>query len=211
MQERFEYFKEMYYKELESKELLMNRFTTNLTIVTILMSALIYCIQNINDLKQTIFFWPLSILGIISLILNLLIIVFLLIHIYGKNYGFIPNPLVLNNRFKYLENYYSNYPSQNTDAESHFKNEIYDYYVEAAAHNYEVNEIRTATMGTVNRLIILSVISTLLTVSCYVPSFFKDDANTQKVEIIKKQETNIQKDRNTQEIKTINNGGSRNE
>lgn len=202
MEDRLEFFKELYYKELESKELLANRFTTNLTIVTFLIGGLLFCIKNVNDLESSKIYFIFLIFALLSSLIDVAIIVLLLNHIRGKEYAFLPSPQKLQERYKELELHYQSYPSvTQDDIENAFKKDLYEYYVEIGNHNFIVNDTRIKLLNTVNPLIIVSVITTALTLSCFVPNFFKDDSNVQKVEIIQEEKSTFSQQVNKSSVK----------
>jgi len=184
--DRLEFYKELYYKELESKEILSSRFNTNVTLVTFIFAGLFFCIKNINDIKDDAWsFYPFLVLAAISIIMNVIIIVLLCQYLAGRNYEFIISAKELNDRHEFLKGYYEPYPHLMEKAESQFKEEIINYYISAAHYNFHVNDARIKKMGRVQECIIVSIIATLLSISCYIPTFLKEDANVQKVEMFK--------------------------
>ncbi|WHZ60085.1 hypothetical protein [Metabacillus hrfriensis] len=80
------------------------------------------------------------------------------------------------------------YPSE--EAEGHFEEYLIETYEKLANYNFEVNDKRYKTIGNANLFIIMSVITTLLTLGCYVPSMFKKDAGIQEVKLIGDTDTN---------------------
>lgn len=92
MEFKYEFFKEQYDKQQELKESLNNRFTIIMTIVPLLFTGIFFCFKNINDLeKYPFWFYSVSILGFISLILDVIIIALLMRHFLGKNMKFSNN------------------------------------------------------------------------------------------------------------------------
>lgn len=193
--DRLEFYKELYYKELESKEILATRFTTNVTLVTLLFGGLIFCIKNINDIKDDWWtFYPFLIFGTIAIIANIRILILLGEYLAGKEYEFMHSAKTLDDLHKSLKNYYQQEQQQQgkqeqtnpmEQADAKFEEKLINYYISAAHHNFYINDERIRKMGKTQALIIASVVATLLAISCYIPTFFKEDANVQKVEIFK--------------------------
>ncbi|WP_141530279.1 hypothetical protein [Priestia megaterium] len=183
--DRLEFYKELYYKELESKEILATRFTTNVTLVTFLFGGLFFCIKNLNDIKGGWFFYLFLVFGTIAIIANIRILILLCEYLAGREYEFIHSAKTLDDRHTLLKNHYGQYPNSPDQADIQFEQEIINYYISAANHNFHVNDSRIKKMGRAQECIIASVIATLLAISCYIPTFLKEDANVQKVEIYK--------------------------
>lgn len=182
--DRLEFYKELYYRELESKEILATRFTTNVTLVTLLFGGLIFCIKNINDIKDNwLTFCPFLLFGTIAIIANIRILILLGEYLAGKEYEFMNSAKKLDDLHKSLKDYYQQQPDQTVQADAEFEERLINYYINAAHHNFYINDERIRKMGKTQTLIILSVVATLLASSCYIPTFFKEDANVQKIEI----------------------------
>ncbi|MGZ0879613.1 hypothetical protein ACWZQY_026980 [Priestia megaterium] len=183
--DRLEYYKELYYRELESKELLANRFATNISIVTLLFAGLVFCVKNVNDLKEDWYFYIFLAFTAISIIANIVIIVLLSKYLAGSEYEFVPSARELETHYEKLKLFYLGRPSSTENAESEFRKDLITYYLDAADFNFRVNDVRIKKMVRVHKCIIISVTTTILAASCYIPTFFKEDANVQKVEIFK--------------------------
>lgn len=184
MEFKYEFFKEQYDKQQELKESLNNRFTIIMTIVPLLFTGIFFCFKNINDFeKYPFWYYELINLGFISLILDVIIIVLLMRHFKGEVYEIFQQPSEWERVYKEYETYENNQP--NPDVEKDFKAFLCQEYSRISNHNWNVNDKRRASLNLAHNFIIASLITTLLSVSCYIPSFFGDDANTQKVEITK--------------------------
>ena len=179
---KLEFFKEQYEKQQELKESLGNRFTIIMTIVPLLFGAIFFCFKNINDLeKYPIFFWSLLVCASTSLVFDGILIFLLLKHFRGEVYEVMPRPSEWDRVYKEQETYVNNEP--NPDVEDDFKKYLCKEYLRISDHNWGVNNTRIIRLNRVHSFIIYSLISTLLAVICYFPSFFYDNSNTQKVEI----------------------------
>ena len=180
-----EFFRELYEKELQIKESLANRFTIIISIVTLLFGATVFCFMNINDLENhPILFTLVIIFGIISLLIDALILFLLLIHFGGQDYLILPRAKALGDYYKGLEDFSVKNPNLGFEVDAHFNEYLFNKYIEMADHNFEVNDNRVNRLNLVHTLIIISTMFTLVTFVCYIPYFFSDDSNTQKVDII---------------------------
>ncbi|MGG0476060.1 hypothetical protein ABEY96_28165, partial [Priestia aryabhattai] len=120
-------------------------------------------------------------------------------YLAGREYEFLNRAQILDNRHKQLINHYNqqqlinpyNQSNSQAQADAHFKEDVINYYINAANHNFNVNDGRIKQMGKAHECIILSVVVTLLAIACYIPTFIKKDANVQKVEIYKPAEDNL--------------------
>lgn len=92
--------------------------------------------------------------------------------------------------YKEHETYENN--QLNPDVENDFKASLCQEYLRISNYNWNVNDRRRERLNLAHNFIIASLIVTLLSVGCYIPSFFGDDANTQKVEITKTPKINLQ-------------------
>lgn len=181
---KLEFFKEQYDKQQELRESMYNRFTILMSIVPLLFTAIFFCIKNINDLENhPIFFWLLIAFAIISVVLDVIILGLMFLHFKGETYLIIPRPSKWESVFKDCETYEDN--QINPEAEDDFKKHLCNEYMKTSNHNWGVNRKRKRRLNLTHYFIMSSVISTILAVSCYFPSFFYDNANTQKVEITK--------------------------
>jgi hypothetical protein len=182
MDDKLSFFKEQYEQQLQLRESLTNRFTIIISIVTLLFGGIFYCIMNINDLENFRYsFWILIEAAIVSVVLDAIIVVLLLLHFRGADYSYMPSPKALDDVYKQLERAKQAQPS--LDVETEFKKRLYQAYIEASEHNWNVNDGRRKRLGRIHVLIVCSFITTLIAIACYVPSFFYDSANTQKVEV----------------------------
>ncbi|MEM1505913.1 hypothetical protein RG959_21175 [Domibacillus sp. 8LH] len=187
--DRIEIFKENYHKELESREYLQNRFSTNVTIVTLLLAALLYCIKNAGSIEYTKyfysdFFWIFYISLIFSVATSIYIIVILLINLLGAPYKRIPSSQILNSYYQDLVKYYEDYPEAEGNPDSEFEKSMTEYYIEIGTYNMEVNEKRTKNIGNAHIGIIVLAVTILISLMFYVPTFLEKDANVQKFEIV---------------------------
>ncbi|MBT2716596.1 hypothetical protein [Bacillus sp. ISL-57] len=187
---KYEFFKEQYDKQQELKESLNNRFTIIMTIVPLLFTGIFFCFKNINDLeKYPFWYYELINFGFISLILDVIIIVLLMRHFKGEVYEIFQQPSEWERVYKEYETYENNQP--NPDVENDFKAFLCEEYSRISNHNWNVNDKRRESLNLAHNFIIASLITTLISVGCYIPSFFGDDANTQKVEITKTPKINL--------------------
>ncbi|MDQ0975870.1 hypothetical protein QFZ31_005748 [Neobacillus niacini] len=200
MEYKLEFFKEQYDKQIEVKEALGNRFALITTIVPLLFGGIFFCISNINDLENhPLSFWFLIGLGAISLILDIIIVVLLVGYFKGENYLYLQQPRVWYDIYEQCKTYTNNQP--NPDVEEDFKNYLTEEYAKFSEYNWHVNNVRRNRLNLTHKFIIASIFSTLIACTCYFPSFFYDDANTQKVEITKHPTIKIQ------EVQNVNKSG----
>lgn len=187
---RLELYKELYQTELDSKEKVLTRFTTNISIVTILFTGLFFCIKNINDIKDTKYFICFVALVIIAATINLVTLVMLCVLLLGKKYSFIPPVIEIEKKYQEYKKYYDAYPNGDVHLQQKFYQNILDVYTNAASRNFKVNMQSVKQINFINACIIGSVIATMLALSCYIPTFLKEDANVQKMEIMQSKKDN---------------------
>nr|WP_280169329.1 hypothetical protein [Priestia megaterium]MDH3183539.1 hypothetical protein [Priestia megaterium] len=102
---------------------------------------------------------------------------------------YIPTAENLEKYYQDLVSHYTEYPKDDEDpeesADNTFSEHLFNTYTEATTHNMKMNERRFKIMANGNTLLFSAIVATLLALACYVPTFFEDDANVQKVEVIK--------------------------
>lgn len=188
----YEFYKEQYERQQQVKESLTNRFTVLLTIVPIIFGGLFFCIKNVNDLKSHPFlFWSLIVFATISLFFNALVIWNIILYFNGKTYEFFQSPKAwekVYNEHKYLSDGFT----KNQELDDDFKESLTKEYLRISDYNWKVNVKRIIELNKTHKFIIYSVVLTLFSLSCYLPSFFFDDANTQKIEITKAPKIQLQ-------------------
>lgn len=126
-------------------------------------------------------------MGIAILSIIALIVVFVSF-VPGRT-SYIPTAEYLENYYQELVSYYSEIlnddeaPEESADTE--FSKQLFKAYTEATTHNMKMNKRRFKIMASGNTFLFSTIVGTLLALSCYVPTFFEDDANVQKVEVVK--------------------------
>ncbi|MDN3233415.1 hypothetical protein [Priestia megaterium] len=193
---RLELYKEMYQKELEVKETLTNRFISNLSVLTFASAGLAFCVKNVHDIQDDkVFPYFLVFMGIAILSIIALIIVFIGF-VPGETY-YIPTPEILEQYYQKLVSHYTtSYPNDEEDpekdekdpeelADNLFSEHLYTVYKDATTNNMEINHRRFNIISRANTFLFSTIVGTLLALACYVPTFFEDDANVQKVEVVK--------------------------
>ncbi len=170
-----EFYKEQYYKEIERKDKLNEKFNSLLTIITIIGGGLFIILDKVSSIINSKEYYAISIIiPILFIIGTLLVLIFKYMYnvYYEKKYTYLNSLAKIEEKRKEYEEYYSTY------YEEHFKStektveqlveekmteNIKENLIEATDKNSKTNNERIYNNVILNRLILtLGLIMSLL-------------------------------------------------
>ena len=170
-----EFYKEQYYKEIERKDKLNEKFNSLLTIITIIGGGLFIILDKVSSIINSKEYYAISIIiPILFIIGTLLVLIFKYMYnvYYEKKYTYLNSLAKIEEKRKEYEEYYSTY------YEEHFKStektveqlveekmteNIKENLIEATDKNSKTNNERIYNNVILNRLILtLGLILSLL-------------------------------------------------
>lgn len=179
----FEHFKELYYKELERKEVINSRLQWSISVFVILTAANIYCLNLLFKLEENMNWAMILFYGYTSITL-IFAAIFLAIPLWGKKTKYLPLPSELNSYYKSLLTHYENQQDIEKCIKDAYEDYLIETYVACTESNTKLNDGKSKMISMANVTIIISSIFLLLAFVIIAPvSANKDDIY--KIEIIK--------------------------
>jgi hypothetical protein len=183
-----EFYKDLYFKELERSDQILNLFNIPMTLLTILSSGCFYFITNFDysvGKCQTAFFLAF----ITGIILCLIYAMYFLIVAYGgfsKSYEYngLSDPHALNIWKKELETYYEKYFQDKAKAEVQFQDFIRESMFEITQHNMEVNDEKHRLIYRSKKSLVYALILSLITLVPFGYNYFNKEEKIQKIELV---------------------------
>lgn len=183
-QERYSFYKELYFKELERKEQISTRIQWIISFWVLLMGAIIYSLNNMYKIPESFHIFYYIILCCVILIL-IRATVYILQCLWGRKILYLPDPQASELRFKDLEVHYKDYPGE---AQKQFEKETDELLVEILKSNIEVNDVVITKITKAIQHMIISTIFLLFSFIFLLPDFIKAEEPTSKIEIINHKE-----------------------
>jgi hypothetical protein len=188
---QFEFYKELYFKENERRQEVLNSLNIPIAIITALSSASYFFITSfdykIESFLSGIFIALISITGIC-----LLFAIYFLIRAFsdftkGYEYSGIPYTNELYNWNKNLEDHFEEYENDRTLAKEHYSVFITENLVKHTEHNMYVNDKKHGYIYRSKKFLIIALILTLITLIPFGYNHFKKDSTVHKVELMEKE------------------------
>ncbi len=185
---QFEFYKELYFKENERRQEVLNSLNIPIAIITALSSASYFFITSfdykIESFLSGIFITLISITGIC-----LLFAIYFLIRAFsdftkGYEYSGIPYTNELYNWNKNLEDHFEEYENDRTLAKEHYTIFITENIVKHTEHNMYVNDKKHGYIYRSKKFLIIALILTLITLIPFGYNHFKKDSTVHKVELM---------------------------
>jgi hypothetical protein len=188
---QFKFYKELYFKENERRQEVLNSLNIPIAIITALSSASYFFITSfdykIESFLSGIFIALISITGIC-----LLFAIYFLIRAFsdftkGYEYSGIPYTNELYNWNKNLEDHFEEYENDRTLAKEHYTVFITENLVKHTEHNMYVNDKKHGYIYRSKKFLIIALILTLITLIPFGYNHFKKDSTVHKVELMEKE------------------------
>ncbi|AVP46921.1 MULTISPECIES: hypothetical protein [Bacillus cereus group] len=185
---RNEFYKELYYKEIERREQLSNRVNLPFSILTLIFGGLFYTVQNNNLIKigwLHDIYYVLTVLSIGMLLANIGV---LFRASFGYKYGYVPSAQLIKDHETALEDYYRTNSNLSEDkikeaVDDDLKEYINGIYITTANNNAKKNDLKSGWLRIGSYGIIASITLLILTFVCFAPSFINKEEKVQKVVI----------------------------
>ncbi len=200
---QFDFYKDLYFKENERRQEVLNSLNIPIAIITALSSATYFFITsfdyNIESFLTGIFISLISITGIC-----LLFSIYFLIRAFsdftkGYEYSGIPYAKELYDWNKSLEDYYQEHEGNKDLAKDHYLKFITENLVKHTEHNMYVNDKKHGYIYRSKKFLIISLVLTLITLIPFGYNYFKKDTKAYKVELIN---SNTLPEKDTETINT---------
>ncbi|MCZ2259856.1 hypothetical protein [Sporosarcina sp. G11-34] len=187
---RAEFFKELYYRELERKEHVNNRFNWTVGIFIIFIGANIYCLNLMLKLNEIQ--WAMKLLYGCTTLGMFAASIFLAIPLWAKKVSHLPLASQLNNHYSNLRNHYANEENIDKLVNEAFNNYLVDIYIPCTESNTNLSDEKMKMTSLGNVAMIISLVFLLLTYVVIAPSE-ADQEELYKVLILEGGETHAGK------------------
>lgn len=184
----FEFYKELYFKENERRQEVLNSLNIPIAIITALSSASYLFITSF-DYRIEVFLSAIFI-GMISITsICLLFAIYFLIRAFsdftkGYEYSGIPYTNELYDWNKKLERHFEEYENDKELANEHYTVFITENLVKHTEHNMYVNDKKHGYIYRSKKFLIIALILTLITLIPFGYSHFNKDVTVHKVELM---------------------------
>ncbi len=184
----FEFYKELYHKENERRQEVLNSLNIPIAVITAIASATYYFITTFD--YETEPFLRAIFIGLISLsILSLLFAIYFLIRAFsdftkGYEYSGIPYVKELFDWNKDLEDYYASIGQNIKEAKKHFENFLIENMVKHIDHNMYVNDKKHGFIYKSKKFLVLSIVFSLLILIPFGYNYFQKKDKVHKVELV---------------------------
>ena len=184
----FEFYKELYHKENERRQEVLNSMNIPIAVITAIASATYYFITtfdyNTEPFLKAIF------VGLIFLsIISLLLSIYFLIRAFsdftkGYEYTGIPYVKELFDWHSDLENYYTSIGQNISTADQHFENFLIENMVKHIDHNMYINDKKHGFIYKSKKFLVLSIVFSLIILVPFGYNFFHKKTLINKVELV---------------------------
>jgi hypothetical protein len=187
---QFEFYKELYFKENERRQEVVNSLNIPIAIITALSSASYFFITSFNY-KIESFLFGIFVTLISLTVICLLFAIYFLIRAFsdltkGYEYSGIPYTNELYNWNKNLEDHFEEYKNDRALAIEHYTLFITENLVKHTEHNMYVNDKKYGYIYRSKKYLIIALILTLITLIPFGYNHFKKDSTVHKVELMEK-------------------------
>ena len=188
--DQFDFYKELYFKENERRQEVLNSLNIPIAIITALSSAAYFFITSfdytIDFFLSRIFITLISITGIC-----LLFAIYFLIRAFsdftkGYEYSGIPYTKELYDWNKKLEDHFEKYKNDRSLAKEYYTEFITETLVEHTEHNMYVNDKKYGYIYHSNKFLIIALVLTLTTLIPFGYNYFKKDGKIHQIELVEK-------------------------
>lgn len=187
---RFEYFKDLFYKELERKEHINTRHNWTVGVFIILIGANIYCLNLIFELKNVE--WAMILLYGCTTAATILGGVFLAIPMRMKKGKDLPLALDQKNYYATLESHYPDSDDKYKIVDATFSNYLVDLYVEGTDDNKKTTDSKSKMTALGSTSMLVSLVFLLLTYVVVAPEKANQD-DIIKVKVIEGRDISVEK------------------
>lgn len=152
--ERFEYYQQLYWHEIEAREHLNSRLQVPLAIIVALGGVLGFMLQNYEHKSLT---WTTGsfIFFVLGASVALIVATTLFIRSgYRHAYLFLPTAQVIEAHRANLETYYTTYPDPNLSPADAFDEYVLKHYIDYSTVNSTINDTRSSKLHQTNTAII---------------------------------------------------------
>lgn len=186
--EKFSFYKELYHKENERRQEVMNALNIPIAVITALASAVYFFITTF-DYNIESFLTIIFLISISAVIICLIIAIYFLIKAFsnftkGYEYLGISYTQDLYDWNKELEDYYNEYPDTETTPQKEFESFLIESFVKHTEHNMYVNDKKYGHIYKSKKFIIITLILSMLTLIPFSYNFFKKDKEIYDVNLI---------------------------
>lgn len=158
--DRYEFYKERYYSELERKGNTIGLHGIPVSLLTALLAAIFYFITNLG-FDDIVFSWA-AIAFFITIVPSVICIVWAFCHLYksytgGYHYSYIPDTKTLQEHEAKLLNDYKVFTNVNEIVQKKFRTYLIGTFIDCTAKNTANNDARSGSLFKANRMIVYAV------------------------------------------------------
>lgn len=187
--DKFEFYKELYFRENERRREVLNSLNIPIAIITALFSGM-YLFVTSFDYQVEYFLTAIFIALISALGICLLLALYFLIRAFsdftkGYEYSGIPYTKELYDWNKNLEDYYEEYEGSKKKAKKAFETFITENLVKHTEHNMYVNDKKHGYIYRSKKFLIIALVLSLITLVPFGYNYFNKESDTYRVEVVK--------------------------
>ena len=186
--DNFEFYKELYHKENERRQEVLNAFNIPIVIITALTTAIYFATTGFNYSIGGLWTYFFIMLSFVSLGC-LLFAIYYLIRAFidfkkGYEYTGLPYTKELFDWHKQLDEHYASNNGTKEDSDKYFKNYLIESLVNHVDHNMFVNDQKHRFIFQSKRLLVMGLVLTLLSLIPFGYNFFSSPEKIQKFELV---------------------------
>lgn len=187
--DRFDYYKEVYYKELENRNDINNSLSLPIGLITGMIAGLFYFLTAFNY-KYSVWLSAFFISVVVISVINLVFSIYYLIQAYckitkGYDYSILADSSVIDSYYLELKNYYSKHLAPNTNADEESKNYLISEMVRNTDDNQKNNKEKGKHRYNCEKYLIISFIALTTAIPFFTLNYiFKPSNNIQEVKIV---------------------------
>jgi len=186
--EQYAFYKELYFKENDRRQDVLNSLNIPIAIITALSSVIFFVLTNFdNKIGIRINYVFYTMVGASCFCIS--IAIYYLIRAFsnfakGYEYSGIPYPQELHDWNNDLIEYYKNNDGTEEDAAKYFEDYLVENFVKQTNYNMDVNDTKLAYIYNSKKFLIMGLVLTLGIMVPYFYNHFTKKENNRKIEII---------------------------
>ena len=186
---RVEFYKDLYFKEMERKEIVNSRFQWAISIWVLLIGALLFCLTNYHKVIDGLEIIFLVLIGI-SLIFIIRATIFLVTYLWGNQFEYVPSATSFEERYIEIHEHYVKYPDYTHLIDETFEKEVNEILRKCATRFQAINNKSITLLIKSIQLLLISTLFLSWSFLILIPDFLKKEEPVTKIEVIEIHEKN---------------------
>lgn len=181
-----EFYKELYFHEIDVREKLNSRIQIPLAIILSMIGGLSFMTPRLNIVVYDLFLIGYLVCFCLTCISLIIATLFLIRSFFGHEYSFLPTARDCEDYRILLGETYKGYENADELVEEHFEKFIVNEYVNSSTINTNCNDQRSLLLHFTNRFLIASILSIAVTFALFQAANWRGSLETEpiKMEIV---------------------------